>query len=168
MKEYVAETGGRYTYSDDILNLQELALSMSTIFDGCSDFIISGCAVEGSTISPGYVWLGGKVRPLRALRMPSSHTISTRATATNRLSMPMRSISVAAPATSVLRARLSLQPQTQLQARFLRLLRSEPTMPLALSISSSGVTQYCSKLLSSVRQSRRIWCWQVCLQPTRR
>lgn len=62
MKEYVAETGGRYTYSDDILNLQELALSMSTIFDGCSDFIISGCAVEGSTISPGYVWLGGKVR----------------------------------------------------------------------------------------------------------
>ena len=62
MKEYVAETGGRYTYSDDILNLQELALSMSTIFDGCSDFIISGCTVEGSTISPGYVWLGGKVR----------------------------------------------------------------------------------------------------------
>ena len=62
MKEYVAETGGRYTYSDDILNLQALALSMSTIFDGCSDFIISGCTVEGSTISPGYVWLGGKVR----------------------------------------------------------------------------------------------------------
>ena len=26
MKEYIAETGGRYTYSDDILNLQELAL----------------------------------------------------------------------------------------------------------------------------------------------
>ena len=62
MKEYVAEKGGRYTYSDDILNLQELALSMNTIFDGCSDFIISGCTVEGSTISPGYVWLGGKVR----------------------------------------------------------------------------------------------------------
>ena len=62
MKEYVAETGGRYTYSDDILNLQALALSMSTIFDGCSDFVISGCTVEGSTISPGYVWLGGKVR----------------------------------------------------------------------------------------------------------
>ena len=62
MKEYVAETGGRYTYSDDILNLQALALSMSTIFDGCSDFIISGCTVEGSTISPGFVWLGGKVR----------------------------------------------------------------------------------------------------------
>lgn len=26
MKEYVAETGGRYTYADDILNLQELGL----------------------------------------------------------------------------------------------------------------------------------------------
>lgn len=62
MKEYAAETGGRYTYSDDILNLQELALSMSAIFNGCSDFIISGCEAEGSSISPGYVWLGGKVR----------------------------------------------------------------------------------------------------------
>ncbi|WP_302251330.1 hypothetical protein [uncultured Alistipes sp.] len=47
MKEYIAETGGRYTYSDDILNLQELALSMSAVFDGCSDFIISGCEIEG-------------------------------------------------------------------------------------------------------------------------
>lgn len=62
MKEYVAETGGRYTYSDDILNLQELALSLSAIFDGCSDFIISGCETDGARISPGYVWLGGKVR----------------------------------------------------------------------------------------------------------
>lgn len=62
MKEYVAETGGRYTYSDDILNLQELALSLSAIFDGCSDFIISGCETDGPRISPGYVWLGGKVR----------------------------------------------------------------------------------------------------------
>lgn len=62
MKEYVAEPGGRYTYSDDILNLQELALSLSAIFDGCSDFIISGCEPDGANISPGYVWLGGKVR----------------------------------------------------------------------------------------------------------
>ena len=62
MKEYVAETGGRDTYSDDILNLQELALSMSAVFDGCSDFIISGCMVDGAVISPGYVWLGGKFR----------------------------------------------------------------------------------------------------------
>jgi hypothetical protein len=62
MKEYIAETGGRYTYSDDILNLQELALSMSAVFDSCSDFIISGCEPDGPRISPGYVWLGGKVR----------------------------------------------------------------------------------------------------------
>ena len=59
MKEYVAETGGRYTYSDDVLNLQELALSLSAIFDGCSDFIISGCETDGARISDGYVWLGG-------------------------------------------------------------------------------------------------------------
>ena len=32
MKEYVAEAGGRYTYVDDILNLQELTLSMTSIF----------------------------------------------------------------------------------------------------------------------------------------
>jgi hypothetical protein len=62
MKEYIAETGGRYTYSDDILNLQELALSMTSIFDACSNFIISGCEIAGSEISPGYVWLNGKVR----------------------------------------------------------------------------------------------------------
>ena len=62
MKEFVAETGGRYTYSDDILNLQDLALSMTAIFSECTPFIISGCEIEGTTISAGYVWLGGKVR----------------------------------------------------------------------------------------------------------
>ncbi|WP_289764447.1 hypothetical protein [uncultured Duncaniella sp.] len=62
MKEYIAETGGRYTYSDDILNLQELALSLSAIFEECQDFIISGCVADGARVSPGYVWLGGKVR----------------------------------------------------------------------------------------------------------
>lgn len=62
MKEYIAETGGRYTYSDDILNLQELALSMTAIFGDCSSFIISGCGVEGAVVAPGYIWLGGKVR----------------------------------------------------------------------------------------------------------
>lgn len=62
MKEYIAETGGRYTYSDDIVNLQELALSMTALFSECSAFIISGCLSEGGGITPGYVWLGGKVR----------------------------------------------------------------------------------------------------------
>lgn len=62
MKEYVASTGGRYTYVDDILNLQELALSMTAIFSGCENFIVSGCEVTGNTISPGYVWINGKVR----------------------------------------------------------------------------------------------------------
>lgn len=62
MKEFVAETGGRYTYVDDILNLQELALSMTSIFTDCSNFIISGCEVSGSEIAPGYVWINGRVR----------------------------------------------------------------------------------------------------------
>ena len=62
MKEFVAETGGRYTYADDILNLQELALSMSSIFSGCSDFIISGCENSGNSLTAGYVWINGKIR----------------------------------------------------------------------------------------------------------
>lgn len=62
MKEYVSETGGRYTYTDDILNLQELALSMTSIFSECSNFIISGCEVAGTEIKSGYVWINGKVR----------------------------------------------------------------------------------------------------------
>ena len=62
MKEFVAETGGRYTYADDILNLQELALSMNSIFSDCSDFIISGCEKSGISLTPGYVWINGKVR----------------------------------------------------------------------------------------------------------
>lgn len=62
MKEYIAQSGGRYTYADDILNLQELSLSMNAVFTGCSGFIISGCETDGSRISEGYVWLGGKIR----------------------------------------------------------------------------------------------------------
>lgn len=63
MKEYIAKTGGRYTYNDDLLNLQDLARSMTSIFEGCSNFIISGCEVSGGRITPGYVWIGGRVRP---------------------------------------------------------------------------------------------------------
>lgn len=68
MKEYVAETGGRYTYSDDVLNLQELALSLSALFEGCPDFIISGCEADGAVITAGYVWLNGKVRRFEGCR----------------------------------------------------------------------------------------------------
>ncbi|WP_165045099.1 hypothetical protein [Dysgonomonas sp. ZJ709] len=62
MKEYIAESGGRYTYTDDILNLQELSLSMTAIFEGCSNFIVSGCLISGADISPGYVWINNKIR----------------------------------------------------------------------------------------------------------
>lgn len=62
MKEFIAEPGGRYTYADDIINLQDMVLGLSTLFTDCPNFIISGCAVSGGEISPGYVWLGGKVR----------------------------------------------------------------------------------------------------------
>lgn len=62
MKEFASQTGGRYTYIDDIMNLQDLALAFASIFDGCGDFIISGCKVNGNSISSGYVFINGKIR----------------------------------------------------------------------------------------------------------
>ncbi len=62
MKEFSAQTGGRYTYIDDIVNLQELALAFSSIFAACDNFIVSGCEVNGTSISAGYVYINGKLR----------------------------------------------------------------------------------------------------------
>lgn len=62
MKEFIAEPGGRYTYADDIINLQDMVLAVGSLLDGCSNFIISGCRCQGAVITPGYVWLGGKIR----------------------------------------------------------------------------------------------------------
>ena len=31
MKEFIAEPGGRYTYADDIINLQDMVLALSLI-----------------------------------------------------------------------------------------------------------------------------------------
>ena len=66
MREYVAKTGGRYTYIEDFIGLQELSLSLASIFDGCKNFIVSGCKTTGSNnninISAGYVYINGKIR----------------------------------------------------------------------------------------------------------
>lgn len=62
MKEFNAQTGGRYTYVDDFLNLQELALSFGQLFNECDNFILSGCQVSGNSISAGFVYLNGKIR----------------------------------------------------------------------------------------------------------
>ena len=62
MKEFSAQTGGRFTYADDLENLQELALAFSQLFDDCDNFIISGCEVVSGGISAGYVFLNGKIR----------------------------------------------------------------------------------------------------------
>ena len=62
MKEFTSQVGGRYTYIDDILNLQELSLAITSLFAGCDNFIISGCQVTGSTLSEGYVFINGKIR----------------------------------------------------------------------------------------------------------
>lgn len=67
MKEFASQTGGRFTYVDDFLNLQELALVFGEIFTGCDNFIISGCEVSGNSISQGLVYLNGKIRTVEAV-----------------------------------------------------------------------------------------------------
>lgn len=62
MKEFSAQTGGRYTYADDIINLQELALAISSMFSDCGNFAVSGCEINGTTITPGIVYINGKLR----------------------------------------------------------------------------------------------------------
>lgn len=62
MKHFTSQTGGRFTYVDDFLNLQELALAFGEIFTDCDNFIVSGCEVSGDSISAGLVYLNGKLR----------------------------------------------------------------------------------------------------------
>lgn len=67
MKEFTSQTGGRFTYIDDFLNLQELALAFAEIFSDCDNFIVSGCEVSGNSISEGLVYLNGKLRKVEAV-----------------------------------------------------------------------------------------------------
>lgn len=67
MREFIAKTGGRYTYIEDFIGLQEISLSLLSIFDGCNNFILSGCKTSGLnnsniSISEGYVYINGKIR----------------------------------------------------------------------------------------------------------
>lgn len=67
MKEFTSQTGGRFTYVDDFLNLQELALAFGEIFTDCDNFIVSGCEISGNSISAGLVYLNGKLRVVEAV-----------------------------------------------------------------------------------------------------
>lgn len=62
MKHFSAQTGGRFTYVDDVINLQELALAINSIFTDCDNFIVSGCEIDGNSISNGYVYINGELR----------------------------------------------------------------------------------------------------------
>ena len=62
MKEFSSQDGGRYTFVDDIVNLQNLALAFSAIFDACDNFVIMGCELTGAAVSEGYVYINGKIR----------------------------------------------------------------------------------------------------------
>jgi hypothetical protein len=62
MKHFSTQTGGRHTYAEDVTNLQDLALAINAIFDGCDNFIVSGCEVKNNTISSGIVYINGELR----------------------------------------------------------------------------------------------------------
>ena len=67
MREFVAKTGGRYTYIEDFIGLQDLTKSLVTMYGECGNFIVSGCETSGvsdsaTTISEGYVYINGHIR----------------------------------------------------------------------------------------------------------
>lgn len=83
MKEYRAESGGRYTFVEDFLNLQELALSYSSLIAEAGDCVISGCRFVGDTVTPGYVLVDGKIRKFIGANLPEgTHAIYIGATQT--------------------------------------------------------------------------------------
>ena len=82
MIEFVAQDNGagRHLYNEDLLNLQELALSFTKIFEECGrDFVISGCEItkNGSKIfvNEGYVWLDGKIRQVSKTEVSTVHPL---------------------------------------------------------------------------------------------
>lgn len=62
MKHFSTQTGGRHTYAEDVINLQDLALAINAIFNGCDNFIVSGCEVKDKAISSGIVYINGELR----------------------------------------------------------------------------------------------------------
>ncbi len=75
MKEFRSKSSGRFIFNEDMHNLQDLALSMTALFEDCElNFVITGCEItvtdEGTSfvvdVSEGYVWLDGKVRKVDA------------------------------------------------------------------------------------------------------
>ena len=70
MKEYRSKSGGRYIFNEDIENLQELALSMTSMFkDSGVNFVISGCEItvtedDGQytiTVGSGFAFINDKI-----------------------------------------------------------------------------------------------------------
>lgn len=61
MIEYKAQRDGRYLFSDDLINLRDIALSNTQIL-GKNNYVISGCQFKEGKLTAGYVFLEGKIR----------------------------------------------------------------------------------------------------------
>lgn len=80
MIEFRGEDGGRHLYNEDMLDLQDLALSFTQIYTECGgDFVIHGCDVErqsnGWYVGDGLVWLDGKIRKVEKTQVPSQYPL---------------------------------------------------------------------------------------------
>lgn len=88
MKEYESKSGGRYVFNEDFQNLQELALSMTSLYDDFNtNFVISGCVISKSngvvSVSSGFVYLDGKIRSVSAKQGSDSNNIGVHIVAKN-------------------------------------------------------------------------------------
>lgn len=62
MKETRHELGGKFVYGDDLLAIQDYFLNVFQGFFGqWGNFVLSGCTVNGTEISPGIIMLDGKL-----------------------------------------------------------------------------------------------------------
>ena len=80
MIEFRGEDGGRHLYNEDMLDLQDLALSFTQLFADCGgDFVIHGCEIERQNnkwyVNDGLVWLDGKIRRLERTQVSTSYPL---------------------------------------------------------------------------------------------
>ena len=80
MIQFRGEDGGRHLYNEDMLDLQDLALSFTQLFVDCGgDFVISGCEVIRQSnkwyVNEGFVWLDGKIRKVEKTQVSKQYPL---------------------------------------------------------------------------------------------
>lgn len=69
MKELTYKSGGRCIYIDDLINIQAIGLEAAGMVRRLGNFVIDGCEVKNNTITPGIVYIDGKILEFPGSRM---------------------------------------------------------------------------------------------------